>query len=62
MGKRKQVIEKIEKKKELCKKGIVTTKIQQRPVAHRSDGLRQENGESSSRVTSLRQQAGVVTG
>ena len=42
MEKGRWAIEKIEKKQELHKAGIVTTKIQQRPVACRSDGPRQK--------------------
>jgi len=39
--KRKMAIEKIGKKQELCKAGIVTIRIQQCPTACRSDGSRQ---------------------
>ena len=34
---------KIGKKQELCKVGIVTTKIQKHPVSHHSNGLRQKH-------------------
>jgi len=40
MGKGKQVIG---KEQELCKVGIVTTKIQQHPIACHSDGPRQKH-------------------
>ena len=42
MGKGKQAIEKIRKKQELRKAGIVTTKIQQCPIARHFDGPRQK--------------------
>jgi len=42
MGKGRRAIGNIGKKQELCKAGIVTTKIQQCPIACHSDGLRQK--------------------
>ena len=60
MRKRRRAIEKIGKKQELHKAGIVTTKIQQRShctLFRWSEAKMQ--GESSSSVASLRQQAGT---
>jgi len=63
MGKGKQAIEKVGKKQELCKVGIVTTKIQQHPVAHHSDGPRQKcRGRAAAELAGLSQQAGTATG
>ena len=45
MGKGKQATGKIGKKQELRKVGIVTTKIQQCPIARCSDGLRHKRRE-----------------
>jgi len=42
MGKGRQAIEKIGKKQEFHEAGIVTTRIQQCPIACRSDGPRQK--------------------
>ena len=62
MGKGKWVIGKIGRKQELYKVGIVTTKIQQHPIACLSDGPRQKCPLRfcSSSMASLRQKAGTV--
>ena len=62
MGKRRQTIEKIGKRQELCKAEIVTTGIQQQ--SHCTPFLRSEakvQGESSSSMAGLRQQEGAGT-
>lgn len=56
MGKGRQAIGKIGRKQELCSAGIVTTMILQRPVAWLWSEAKVQ-GESSSSVVSLRQQA-----
>jgi len=50
MGKGKRAIRKLGKKHELCKAGIVTTRIQQCPVARCSDGPRQKCRERAAAV------------
>jgi len=62
MAKGKQEVEMTGKKQELCKVGIVTTKIQQCPIAYHSNGLSNSAGESSSSsMAGPRQQAGTAT-